>query len=98
MNSSSIFPFSAKPLAELKVHWVKSLQQWLLKFSICLLGVGVALQVHASNHTTPSADSSTAKAAESKLTCQRYHQSLPRHVPAYFCCPPLDRVITHFGT
>ena len=58
MNSSSIFPFSAKPLAELKVHWVKSSQQWLLKASLCGLGmICLAFQAHATNPAPASASS-----------------------------------------
>jgi len=66
MNSSSIFPFSAKSLAELKVHWVKSSQQWLLKASLCGLGmICLAFQAHATNPTpapTPASSNPPATA------------------------------------
>ena len=69
MNSSSIFPFSAKFFAELKVHWVKSSQQWLFKVSLCCLGLMcLAFQVQAQTqapapaNTNPPATTTAAAA------------------------------------
>lgn len=71
MNSSSIFPFSAQPFAELKVHWVKSSQQWLFKVGLCCLGMTcLAFQVQAQTqapapapaNTNPPAAATTAAA------------------------------------
>lgn len=56
MNSSSIFPFSAKLFADLKVHWVKNSRQRLLKVSLCGLGMMCLVsQAHATNPAPASA-------------------------------------------
>ena len=73
MNPFSIFAFSAQSYAELKVHLVKSLQQWLLKFCLGCLGMTCLIpQAHAANLSpanmstpaaTPAPATATAPAA-----------------------------------
>ncbi|SFE51513.1 hypothetical protein SAMN05428977_10191, partial [Nitrosomonas sp. Nm166] len=69
MNPFSIFHFSARRYAELKVHLVKSLQQWLLKFCLCCTGmICLIFQAHAANPSpastnTPAPATTTAPAA-----------------------------------
>ncbi len=66
MNSSSIFSFSAKPIAELKVHLINNLQQWLLKWCLCCIGlICLAFQAHATN---PSAATGTTHAPVAPAT------------------------------
>lgn len=89
MNSSSIFPFSAKLIAELKVHWVKSSQHWLPKLCLCMISLsGVTLQAYASNPSAPSADSSTAKVAESKFDMSKVPPVTPLPRLGLFIMPP----------
>ncbi|PXW87219.1 hypothetical protein C8R34_1111, partial [Nitrosomonas sp. Nm84] len=76
MNSSSIFSFSAKSFAELKVHCVKSIQLQFYRFCCCIGGMCLAFQAHATNPapakpadtnapaaTTPAAPAAPAAAA-----------------------------------
>ncbi|MEK7771674.1 MAG: alginate export family protein, partial [Pseudomonadota bacterium] len=89
MNSSSIFPFSAKLIAELKVRLVKSSQHWLPKLCLCMISLsGVTLQAYASNPSAPSADSSTTKAAESKFDMSKVPPVTPMPRPGLFIMPP----------
>lgn len=88
MNSSSIFPFSAKLIAELKVRLVKSSQHWLPKLGLCVLSLsGVTLQAYASN-PSPSADSSATKAAESKFDMSKVPPVTAASRPGLFLLPP----------
>jgi hypothetical protein len=89
MNSSSIFPFSAKLIAELKVRLVKSSQHWLPKLGLCVLSLsGVTLQAYASNPSAPSADSSATKVAESKFDLSKVPPVTPMPRPGLFIMPP----------
>ena len=89
MNSSSIFPFSAKLIAELKVRLVKSSQHWLPKLGLCMISLsGVTLQAYASNPSTPSADSSATKVAESKFDMSKVPPVTPMPRPGLFIMPP----------
>lgn len=89
MNSSSIFPFSAKLIAGLKVRLVKSSQHWLPKLGLCVLSLsGVALQAYASNPSAPSADSSATKVAESKFDMSKVPPVTPMPRPGLFIMPP----------
>ncbi|MEK6595470.1 MAG: alginate export family protein, partial [Pseudomonadota bacterium] len=89
MNSSSIFPFSAKLIAELKVRLVKSSQHWLPKLGLCVLSLsGVTLQAYASNPSAPSADSSATKVAESKFDMSKVPPVTPIPRPGLFIMPP----------
>ncbi len=89
MNSSSIFPFSAKLIAELKVRLVKSSQHWLPKLCLCMISLsGVTLQAYASNPSAPSADSSATKVAESKFDMSKVPPVTPMPRPGLFIMPP----------
>ena len=55
MNSFSIFPFSAKFFAELKVRFIQNLPHWLFKACLCFVGViSLVFQVHATSPSTPA--------------------------------------------
>ena len=97
MSSFRIFPFSAKPLAELKVHSVKNLQQWLLK--IILSGIGilcVVFQAHATNPApaasasaaTPAAAPATTSAASGGFDKSKVPPVTAASRPGLFMLPP----------
>ncbi|MDO8894911.1 MAG: alginate export family protein [Nitrosomonas sp.] len=97
MNSSSIFPFSAKPLAELKVHWVKSSQKWLFTVSLCCLGImclGSQAQAQAPANTNPNppaaATTATAAAPSADYDRSKVPPVTAASRPGLFVLPPTN--------
>ena len=98
MNSSSIFPFSAKPPAELKVHWVKSSKKWLFTVSLfCLVMMCLGFQAQAQTQTPANTNPAvtTATAAGAAAPSGDYDRSKVPPVtapsrPGLFMLPPTN--------
>ncbi|MBY0473982.1 MAG: alginate export family protein [Nitrosomonas sp.] len=97
MNSSRVFSFSAKPSAELRIHWIKKIQHKLFNIGFSIAAMYLVSQAYATSpapaNTNTGAPTSSASAAAPQAAASQFDMSKvppisPAARPGLFMLPP----------